>query len=162
MQYPPIDDSWYHRSPGLIEEVSAGGIVVRLQPQESYQSQEIYVALIRERGAPQYVLPKGRLEAGETVEQAAFREIGEEAGLLDLQMLANLGTRERLSFSKRRWKKVHYFLFLTTQVQADPSRLEPGNQLEWFSLDRVPTLYWPEQKALIDFNRELIKKKLFE
>jgi 8-oxo-dGTP pyrophosphatase MutT (NUDIX family) len=150
MQYPPIDDSWYHRLPGIPEEVSAGGIVVRKQ------TQHLYVALIRERGAPTYVLPKGRLEPGESIQQAAQREIAEEAGLTHLQLLADLGTQERLSFSKRRWKKVHYFLFLTPQVQGDPSRLEPGNMLEWFSLNQLPALYWPEQKALIDFNRERI------
>jgi 8-oxo-dGTP pyrophosphatase MutT (NUDIX family) len=149
-KYPPIDDSWYHRLPGIPEEISAGGVVVR------QQAQQVYVALIRERGAPQYVLPKGRLEPGESVEQAAHREIAEEAGLTDLQLLKELGMRERLSFSKRRWKKVYYFLFLTAQIHANSRLLEPGNQLEWFPLDRLPDLYWPEQKALIDFNREHI------
>lgn len=154
MQYPPIDDSWYHRLPGIQEEVSAGGIVVRLQTQQPY------VALIRERGGSVYVLPKGRLEPGESIEQAAHREIAEEAGLTCLKLLADLGVRERLSFSKRRWKKVFYFLFSTTQVESDASRLEPGNQLEWFPLNHLPYLYWPEQKALIDFNRDLIRMML--
>lgn len=154
MDYPPIDDSWYHRPPGILEEVSAGGIVVRLQ------DQQIYVALIRERGAPKYVLPKGRLEPGESIEQAAHREIAEEAGLTELKMLANLGSQERLSFSKRRWKKVHYFLFLTTQIQANAANLEPGNELRWFLLDQLPELYWPEQKTLIDFNRQYVRTLL--
>lgn len=150
MQHPPIDDSWYHRLPGIPEEVSAGGVVVR------WQSQQLYVALIQEQGAAVYVLPKGRLEPGESIEQAAYREIAEEAGLFDLKLLADLGFRERLSFSKRRWKKVHYFLFLTDQVEADTARLEVGNQLAWFPLNQLPDLYWPEQKALIDFNRDRI------
>lgn len=151
MQYPPIDDSWYHRLPGIPEEISAGGIVVRTQ------SQQIYIALIRERGAPIYVLPKGRLEAGESIEQAAYREIAEEAGLTHLQLLTALGMRERLSFTKRSWKKVYYFLFATTQIQSDVKHLESGNKLEWFPLNQIPQLYWPEQKALVDFNREQIR-----
>ncbi|MBF2047639.1 MAG: NUDIX domain-containing protein [Leptolyngbya sp. IPPAS B-1204] len=149
-QYPPIDDSWYHRLPGIPEEVSAGGVVIRCQ------SEQVYVALIQERGAATFVLPKGRLEPGESIQQAAHREIAEEAGLTDLKLLADLGMRERLSFSKRRWKKVYYFLFSTSQVQPNAQRIELGNQLAWFPLNQLPDLYWPEQKALIDFNRERI------
>ncbi|MCU0526292.1 MAG: NUDIX domain-containing protein [Elainella sp. Prado103] len=150
LQYPPIDDSWYHRLPNLIEEVSAGGIVARRE------GHEVYIALIREAGSPHYVLPKGRLEPSESIEQAAHREIAEEAGLTRLKLLADLGSRERLSFSKRRWKKVHYFLFQTDQRHSDPTRLEQANQTDWFLLNQLPHIYWPEQKALIDFNRDRI------
>ncbi|MBF2000399.1 MAG: NUDIX domain-containing protein [Synechococcales cyanobacterium C42_A2020_086] len=145
-----IDDSWYHPLPNLPEETSAGGIVVR-------RAAQLWVALVRERRSPKFVLPKGRLEPGETLEQAAYREIAEEAGLTDLQLLADLGRRERLSFSKRSWKKVHYFLFQTRQIQPNPSRQEPDSELHWFPLDELPDLFWPEQKALIDFNRDRIK-----
>lgn len=154
LQYPRIDDSWYHRLPNLVEEVSAGGIVARRA------GSEVYVALIREKGAPHYVLPKGRLEPNESIEQAAHREIAEEAGITRLRLLADLGSRERLSSSKRRWKKVHYFLFQTDQIQADPARLERDNHTDWFPLHRLPDLYWPEQKALIDFNRDRIYQLL--
>lgn len=150
MEFPPIDDSWYHRPPLVEEEVSAGGIVVRMQ------ESDYYVALIREKGAPGYVLPKGRLEPGESIEQAAHREIAEEAGLTELKLLLDLGSRERLSYSKRRWKRVYYFLFQTRQIQANIARLEPGNELAWFPLNQLPYLYWPEQKALIDFTRPQI------
>jgi len=150
MDYPPIDDSWYHRLPDVAEETSAGGIVVRSQ------SAELYVALVRENGGARYVLPKGRLDPGESVEQAARREIAEETGLTQLQLLANLGIRERLSLTKRNWKRVHYFLFATEQRHSDPHVLEAGNELVWVSLDQRPDLYWPEQKALLDFQREQI------
>lgn len=150
MDFPPIDDSWYHRPPNLLEEVSAGGIVVRRE------NRQIFVALIREKGSSHYVLPKGRLEPGESIQAAAHREIAEEAGLTDLHLIDELGMRERLSFSKRRWKKVYYFLFRTNQIHANPQHLEAGNVLAWFPLNQIPQLYWPEQKALIDFNRHRI------
>ena len=150
MNYPPIDDSWYHRLPGVPEETSAGGIVVRRQ------NDQLYVARVRERGAAHYVLPKGRLDPGESIEQAARREIAEETGLTQLHLLADLGMRERLSLTKRNWKRVHYFLFATQQLQSDPHALEAGNELVWVSLDQRPHLYWPEQKALLDFQRQQI------
>lgn len=58
--------------------VSAGGIVVRGAGDSSQ------VALIRHRtikGAMVWTVPKGALEAGESVGQAALREVREETGL---------------------------------------------------------------------------------
>jgi 8-oxo-dGTP pyrophosphatase MutT (NUDIX family) len=146
-----IDDSWYQRSPGLAEEISAGGIVVRLE------KGQVYVALVRENRDPRYVLPKGGIDRGETIEQAARREIREEAGFSQLERRADLGMRERLTFSKKTWKKTHYFLFVTEQVQVKPSD-RSVKEVRWFAIDALPDMLWPEQKALIDFNRhEIIK-----
>ncbi|NJN86362.1 MAG: NUDIX domain-containing protein [Leptolyngbyaceae cyanobacterium SL_7_1] len=141
-----IDDSWYQRSPGLAEEISAGGIVARLE------QGQVYIALVRENRDPRYVLPKGGIDRGETIEQAARREIREEAGFSQLEYRADLGVRERLTFSKKTWKKTHYFLFVTEQVQVKPSDRRV-KEVRWFAIDALPDMLWPEQKALIDFNR---------
>src|SRR3954469_22461488 len=61
------------RSPG--KWASAGGVVVDARG---------CVALIRERdrrGRSRWTLPKGRVDAGETPEVAALREVYEESGL---------------------------------------------------------------------------------
>jgi ADP-ribose pyrophosphatase YjhB (NUDIX family) len=150
MQLTRIDDSWYNRPPGVSEEISAGGIVVRVE------NTQILIALIREGRDLYYVLPKGRLEPGETLEQAAHREIAEETGLSELQLIANLGARERLSYSKKTWKKTHYFLFITHQIHGTPSEEDQDNELHWSSIDNLPNLLWPEQKMLIDLHRDQI------
>lgn len=116
----------------------------------------VYVALLQEKRDPRYVLPKGGIEAGETLEQAARREIAEEAGLTQLHLLADFGMRERLSYLKRQWKKTHYFLFGTRQIHSDRQVQEPGNTMTWFPIHDLPPLIWPEQKALIDLNRPQI------
>lgn len=118
---------------------------------------QLWVALIREGRGPMYVLPKGRLERGESIQQAAIREIEEEAGLSQLTLLADLGVRERLNYSRRRWKKVYYFLFLTRQITGHPTDRYRSYELSWFPIHRLPDMFWPEQKALIEINREMIR-----
>lgn len=146
-----IDDSWYQPLPGLPSEVSAGGIVARSTPEG------MRVALVLEnRTSGAYVLPKGHIDPGESAEEAACREIEEEAGLSDLQFVAELGIKERLNFRKTAWKVTHYYLFWTEQKDGTPTDPHIDYELGWFPLDELPPIFWPEQKALIEDNRDRI------
>lgn len=136
-----IDETWYRRLPGLPEHTSAGGVVVRVA------GGRVYVALVREGDHPEFVLPKGRAEAGETLEAAARREIAEEAGCTDLVLLGDLGARERLDHTRTAWKKTRYFLFRA----AGAGRGHPG--VGWFPIDALPAMYWPEQRELVETHR---------
>ena len=115
---------------------------------------------MREGEFADYVLPKGDVVAGEAWEEAARREIGEESGLTDLVLLGELGVRERLDYLKRAWKKTHYYLFSTRQITGTPTDLEHDYRLEWFPLDALPAMFWPEQKELIVAHRALIERTL--
>jgi 8-oxo-dGTP pyrophosphatase MutT (NUDIX family) len=57
--------------PQVVRQHSAGGVVVR----------DGEVLLISTAGGKRWQLPKGRLEPGETTEQAAVREVREETGV---------------------------------------------------------------------------------
>jgi bis(5'-nucleosidyl)-tetraphosphatase len=146
-----IDETWYHRPPGISEHVAAGGVIVR------QQAGRLYVALVGEGPRAGYVLPKGHVELGEEIEAAARREIGEEAGLSDLRLLAELGVRERLDFEKTSWKVTHYFLYLTDQAEGHPTDPNHAYELHWLSLDEPLPLFWPDQRELIESNRERIR-----
>ncbi len=146
-----IDETWYRKPPGVREKVAAGGIIVR------GAGGRAHVALVREGPGLAYVLPKGRLEPGESPEQAARREIQEEAGLTDLSLVADLGTRERFDFRKTHWKRTHYFLYHTHQAEGTPTDPHHDYQLSWFPVDDLPPLFWPEQAALIDEHRARIE-----
>ena len=149
-----IDHSWYRRPEGIPDGPSAGGVVVR---QEAGQA---LVALAQEKEFEDYVLPKGHIEPGESVEDAALREIEEEVGITDLQLVELLGVRERLSYSKQEWKRTHYFLFTTQQAEGTPTDSERHEQMQWFPLDQLPGIFWPEQKALLEENRDRIVRLL--
>jgi ADP-ribose pyrophosphatase YjhB (NUDIX family) len=138
-----IDSSWYVRPTNVPARTAAGGVVTRVS------EGHVLVALVREGEYPDYILPKGRLEPGEDVEEAARREIGEEAGLHDLRLLGPLGARERLSFDRRWWVTTHYFLFRTSQTDGHPTDRQHSYRLEWFPADQLPRLFWPEQAELV-------------
>ena len=95
-------------------QVSAGGVVVRRTPAGA---SVCLIARLRHRRASQgdvvWCLPKGHLEAGESAEQAALREIREETGVRS-RILRPLG-EVRYSYldpvdGARYAKTVHHFL----------------------------------------------------
>lgn len=139
-----IGQSWYRKPEGIPEHTSAGGVVVRLV------DDKLLVTLIREGKAKGYALPKGHVERGESLQDAAAREVYEEAGLRRLTNLGELAVRERLSLKKTAWKTTHYFLYL-----AGPGRREKA-RAAWFSLDALPPMFWPEQRELLEASRSRI------
>jgi 8-oxo-dGTP diphosphatase len=57
-------------------EISAGGLIWRRRPAES----KVEIVLVRPAGKKTWVLPKGHVEQGEHVVDAAVREAREESG----------------------------------------------------------------------------------
>jgi 8-oxo-dGTP pyrophosphatase MutT (NUDIX family) len=141
---------WYYKKPDNVKHrTGAGGVVVRVEKGKAL------IALIRDRGDDEYVLPKGGVEYGESMEEAAIREIEEEAGFRKLKLLGELGSAERLGGKKAVWQKTHYFLFQTDEVEGKPTDRRDW-ELSWFDLEKLPELYWREQERIILDNREKI------
>jgi len=147
-----IDSTWYQRPPNVPEHISAGGVVVRVE------NNRLLVVVTGQKGRARYVLPKGQVEPGETLEQAAAREIEEEAGLTNIKLIELLGVCERLDFQKTAWKKTHYFLFTTEQAHGIPTDRKNHDEVKWFPLDGFPDLLWPEQTQLVRDNHERIER----
>jgi 8-oxo-dGTP pyrophosphatase MutT (NUDIX family) len=151
-----IDESWYVRPPeGVTDRTSAGGVVARRG-----DDGRVLVALSRLGGGGDCFLPKGGVEEGETLEQAARREIAEEVGITDLTLLAPLGSRSRLNWNRKRWITTHYFLFRTGQAEGRPTDDAHDYRLVWAPLDDLPPIYWPEQRRLVEESRETILRLL--
>jgi 8-oxo-dGTP pyrophosphatase MutT (NUDIX family) len=145
-----MDESWYRKPPGVKDSLAAGGVVARLV------YGEVWVALVQEGDQMDFILPKGSLEPGEDLQSAARREIEEEAGLSSLELLAKLGVQERLNYRRSAWKIIHYFLFTTQQEEGHPTDRTHGYRCRWFPIGALPGMFWPEQKQLIEENRQLI------
>ncbi len=75
---------------------------------------ELKIALAHhQRTDKSWVLPKGHVEEGETIEEAALREIQEESGLDNVQLIKHLGTILRESVKSNGdlvQKTIHFFL----------------------------------------------------
>lgn len=145
-----IDSSWYKCPNNTPEHISAGGVVIRKE------NDIIHIALIREKNIPRYVLPKGHVEKGENIEEAAIREVAEETGITGLKNIGFLGVKERMEYGRESWKKTYYYLFITKTKSG--KQLDNKNYgLKWFQINSLPDMYWPEQKELIIKNANKIR-----
>jgi 8-oxo-dGTP diphosphatase len=110
------------------------------------------VALIHRPRKDDWSFPKGRLEPGEDVQDAAVREVREETGLTP-----SLGTRlpPRFYLKGRRLKRVDYWTATT-----DPEPFRPNSEadmLEWLSLPeaRRRLTHRRDQRLLDAFARRM-------
>lgn len=116
----------------IFHEESAGGVVYRVS------RGKVYVALIQTRHARGlvWVLPKGHVEPhrGETIADAARREVIEELGIKDAQVERELGTTH-LTFRSPEGlvkKEVHCFLLRGQGVRLRPQKEERILAARWF------------------------------
>jgi 8-oxo-dGTP pyrophosphatase MutT (NUDIX family) len=100
-------------------------------------------------------LPKGHIEAGETPEEAALREVCEESGYCHLQIILDLG-ESHTSFDYRNKhveRDEHYFLMRLSR----PERQAPQPTSE-HSEEALFTPFWAsslrEAEALLTFESE--------
>lgn len=132
---------YFNRSKPSIQEIvrepTAGGIVYRRDA-----NGQVEILLIQD-AKDRWTIPKGHIEEGETAQQTAKREIGEEAGLKNVDVLGWLG---KIHF---RYRRVDKLVLMTTQIYlvkalGDTNAIKKEdwmNDIRWFSfhdaLDRI-------------------------
>ncbi len=85
-------------------------------------------------------LPKGKIEEGESPQVAAIREVQEETGLTQLQLLDLLGETYhtyREKDGKRILKRTYWYRMHTDQLALAPQVSEEIEQAVWRQLDEV-------------------------
>lgn len=133
---------------------SAGGVIVKKE-HESFQ-----ILLLRDTRFPEWYFAKGHVEDGETLEQAALREVAEEAGLHQLKIFSLLGSYERFVEKAQEMKTIYYFLMSPTGAEIPASPDNAHVELKWFPLENLPTMFLAEQKDVVERNIEKIKSDL--
>jgi 8-oxo-dGTP pyrophosphatase MutT (NUDIX family) len=124
---------------GLIR--AAGGVVCRPGPIGLVE-----IAVIHRPSQDDWTLPKGKLEAGETAEQAAVREVEEETGLR-VRVLRPMGCTAYAD-RKGRDKIVCYWVMWAEGGRFTPN--EEVDQLRWLTVEEaLELLTYPADKALL-------------
>jgi len=134
-----------------VEEVSAGGLVV-----DKSGEQGLLIGRIDKRGRMLWSLPKGHIEAGESPEDAALREVLEETGIKS-SITRSLGVIDFwfMAEGKRIHKTVHHFLFSELSGTLEP-QVSEVDDVKWFPLDDIAkTLAYPDERKLIQRSGDL-------
>jgi len=137
-----------------IEEVSAGGLVL---DRSSTPWKAALIARVDRRGRLIWSLPKGHVEAGETNEQAAIREVEEETGIQS-SVLMLLGTIDFwfMAEEKRIHKTVHHFI-LDAQGGELSDEDREVDEVAWIPIGEVEgKLAYPDERKLMARVPELL------
>lgn len=131
-----------------LDQVSAGGVVYRRD------GANIEVVIVRVVPEKRWQLPKGLIDAGETIEQAALREVREESGMM-AEIVAPLDTIEYWftadwnDIRRRIHKFVHFFLMRYQDGDGSDHDHEV-DEVRWVTVDEaVQTLKFKSERDLV-------------
>ena len=124
----------------------AGGVVYRRQGEPQY-------LLVRPKaGGDEWVLPKGHIEAGESEDAAAVREVGEETGVV-ARVIGPLRSVEFDAGGER--VRVRFFLMERVAQGAAAETRRNG----WFAYaEALAALTHPESKSVLQAAHEVLSR----
>lgn len=126
---------------------AAGGIVHRF-----VSSVSVEIACIYREARGDWTFPKGKLDRGETFEQAAIREVVEETGM-HCRVERFVGTTN-YTHRKGKPKIVAYYLMSVNEGEFAPN--DEVDELVWLPLERVRDLLtWDRDRELFDLVLQL-------
>jgi 8-oxo-dGTP pyrophosphatase MutT (NUDIX family) len=134
--------------------MAAGGVVFR------QEGGWIKVLVCREEESGRWVLPKGHVRQGETLEQAVQREVEEETGVR-AHIILPLGASDRYTFitdGVAVFNSVHYFL-MRYDSEAVRERRSPLETIVWLPLDSaLDLLEYPNSKEILRRCKDALAK----
>jgi ADP-ribose pyrophosphatase YjhB (NUDIX family) len=132
-----------------VDETSAGGVVFN-----EARDKIVLIGRLDRRGRLLWSLPKGHIEEGETAEQTAVREVGEETGILG-EIIRPLGSIDYWFVAERRriHKTVHHFLMEERGGDLSDEDVEV-TEVDWVALDEL------EERLAYADERRLVRKAL--
>lgn len=134
------------------EEISAGGVVVFGNA----------ILLLRKYNGD-WVLPKGRVEAGEELVDAAKREVKEETGV-KTEVLKYLGEihytyKSNWDTAQRIHKIVHWYMMRSSDLYAKPQREEGFIEARYIHIDKVVDMIkYDDEREIVKVAVDLVKK----
>jgi 8-oxo-dGTP diphosphatase len=104
------------------------------------------------KGEGSWTMPGGKLEFGESFEEAAMRETKEETGM-------TLNKVEVICINNDKIKDAHFITIglFSNDFSGDPKVMEPDEITEWrwFALNELPSpVFFPSEKILDNFKNK--------
>jgi 8-oxo-dGTP pyrophosphatase MutT (NUDIX family) len=138
----------------VVRETTSGGIVFR-------QADKGLEILLMQDAKNRWTIPKGHVEPGEDPGATAEREIREETGLQDMEVLVWLG---KVNF---RYRRGHTLVLMTMHIwlvrgEGDTNNLEPEewlNDIKWLpAMDAVDKIAYDDIGKLMLLGMKKIRK----
>jgi ADP-ribose pyrophosphatase YjhB (NUDIX family) len=131
-----------------VEETSAGGLILDAL---ALDARAALIGRLDRRNRMLWSLPKGHVEVGETIDEAAIREVREETGISG-RIVAPLGTIDFwfVAEGQRVHKTVHHFLLLAEGGELSDEDVEVA-EVAWVPLSKVArSLAYVDERKLVD------------
>ncbi len=128
------------------EVIAGGGVVVR----DGEAGAEVLI--VHKRQPAEWRLPKGKVRAGESLEQAALREVHEEAGV-EAEILGRVGIEEHWFEDPRQGRQLKRTTFFLMRPISDNARPldERFDAAVWVSPERaIRTLTFDNEKEIVE------------
>ena len=135
-----------------VDETSAGGLVL-----DTDHIRAAVIGRLDRRGRLLWSLPKGHIEAGETAEQTAVREVAEETGIHS-RVLYPLGSIDYwfVAEDRRVHKTVHHFLLEALSGELSDEDVEV-TEVAWVPLGELDErLAYADERRLVRRAAELL------
>jgi 8-oxo-dGTP diphosphatase len=136
-------------------QTSAGGVAFRTRKAVTE------VALISVRPTGRWQLPKGIIDEGELPEEAAIREVREEAGI-ETELLCPIETVEYWYVARRSGQRVRYhkfvhFFLLAYRAGEVSDHDHEVEEARWVEIDKAARmLAFKSERAVVEKARDII------
>ena len=139
----------------IVREATAGAIVYRVTKAGTLQ-----VVLFQD-ARDRWTIPKGHIEEGETAQETAIREIGEEVGLLGVEPVCWLG---KIHF---RYRRDSALVLMSTQIYLFKAPKEDQvvkekwmHDVRWFDFDEaVEKIEYEDIAKLLILGRKRLRQR---
>ncbi len=103
-------------------------------------------------------LPKGKIEAKETSKKAALREIEEECGIRNMEIIYELSSTYHVYFAYgKHWiKKTYWFALESSQIVLEPQKEENITEAKWFQRNKIKSVQENTYASILDVIEEYL------
>jgi len=137
------------------DEFSAGGVVFKKAEKDTK------IVLIARNESTIWCLPKGKIESGESPQEAARREVKEETGL-DSRLVKELGSIKYQFFTKDHTKvfKVVLFFLFSYLGGSTKDHDHEVDEARWFTIDEaLEVMTYPSEREIVTKSRQILQSQ---